>query len=528
MTRDCLRPMKTSQFTTALAAVVCLCAPVLGFAQDVTLTSSRGANPITGKITGYDGTFVEIDSAFGLLTLDYASVVCTGDGCPDAQAFVPEVLLSGAARMGEIMLPGLIEAYGRSRGWQTEIVADDPVHLTVTLRDEDAVDQARFRVRLTTTDEGFADLIVHEADVVLAQREIRKTEADRAAVIGLGDMRDPAQARIIGFDALVPVVHPALDADTIALRDLVDVFRGEVSDWATLESATGPITAHLGARTDGAMQFFVDEFVVFDESVLGDAVARHPTREALLEALRDQPGSLSLVPFGAVGGAKALDLMDACGFIAAPNDVMLKTQDYPLTQPLFLYLPDRLRPALIDDFLNWMRGPEAQLVVRRAGFVDQGAVPIPLDAQGQRFANAIAQAGEDVSLGELQRMVRVLKPRTRLSLSFRFEVGSTRLDAVSRTNLLAVAQGIRDGDYDGQSLMFVGFSDARGAPLPNRDLSSARAEAVKRELTDVLGALPDEVTIESEAFGEALPLGCDDTEWGRQMNRRVELWVAEK
>jgi phosphate transport system substrate-binding protein len=41
------------------------------------------------------------------------------------------------------------------------------------------------------------------------------------------------------------------------------------------------------------------------------------------------------------------------------------------------------------------------------------------------------------------------------------------------------------------------------------------------------GAFPKVVTVETEAFGEALPMGCDDTEWGRQMNRRVELWVSQ-
>ena len=76
--------------------------------------------------------------------------------------------------------------------------------------------------------------------------------------------------------------------------------------------------------------------------------------------------------------------------------------------------------------------------------------------------------------------------------------------------------------------MLVGFSDGRGAPVPNRDLSSARAEAVKRALVAVLGSLPENVMIETEAFGEALPMGCDDTEWGRQSNRRVELWVDQR
>ena len=89
------------------------------------------------------------------------------------------------------------------------------------------------------------------------------------------------------------------------------------------------------------------------------------------------------------------------------------------------------------------------------------------------------------------------------------------------------AQALRDGRFDDRPLMLVGFSDGRGAASANRDLSSARAEAVLRELRALLdGTLPEDVTVETEACGEALPMGCDDTEWGRQLNRRVELWVS--
>jgi phosphate transport system substrate-binding protein len=43
------------------------------------------------------------------------------------------------------------------------------------------------------------------------------------------------------------------------------------------------------------------------------------------------------------------------------------------------------------------------------------------------------------------------------------------------------------------------------------------------------GALPEGVRLRVHAFGEALPMGCDDPRegpWGAEVNRRVELWVS--
>jgi phosphate transport system substrate-binding protein len=48
------------------------------------------------------------------------------------------------------------------------------------------------------------------------------------------------------------------------------------------------------------------------------------------------------------------------------------------------------------------------------------------------------------------------------------------------------------------------------------------ARAVK---TAAVTANLDRVDIGVDAFGEALPMACDDTAWGRQANRRVEVWV---
>jgi len=74
--------------------------------------------------------------------------------------------------------------------------------------------------------------------------------------------------------------------------------------------------------------------------------------------------------------------------------------------------------------------------------------------------------------------------------------------------------------------LLAGFSDGVGPAGTNRSLSAARAESVRQVLLQALGGrLPPGVRVRLAAYGEALPMGCDDTAWGRQVNRRVEVWA---
>ena len=87
-------------------------------------------------------------------------------------------------------------------------------------------------------------------------------------------------------------------------------------------------------------------------------------------------------------------------------------------------------------------------------------------------------------------------------------------------------QALEVGQYDARRLLFVGFSDGEGAARANREIALRRAEAVRRAVTTAAVTVNlERVTLDVDAFGEALPMACDDSAWGRQANRRVEVWV---
>ena len=269
-----------------------------------------------------------------------------------------------------------------------------------------------------------------------------------------------------------------------------------------------------------------DDLLGFAGRTMRADAVRHNQPSDLLSAVLKDPFSFGLVSFSDVGRAQKLTLKGACGFSLDAVRRTIKTEDYPLTAPMFLYLPARRLPKIARDFLAFTRTPSAQVVIRRAGFVDQAPEEIPIDEQGNRLSNAIAGAGPEVPLSELQRMIATLTDMSRLTTSFRFEAGSTRLDAQSRSNVQQLAEALEAGSYDGRTLLFAGFSDGEGSAVANRSIAMRRADAVRNAVRSAAETANfSRVAMEAEAFGEALPMACDDSAWGRQVNRRVEIWV---
>ncbi|MFT6676607.1 MAG: phosphate transport system substrate-binding protein [Sulfitobacter sp.] len=518
--------MSGLKFAAAFAAFFMLSVPPL-WAQDVLLTSRDGKVELSGTLSGFDGEFYRLQTEYGELTVDGSGVLCSGPGCPNLQDFIAEVQLSGSATMGAVLMPALIEAYAQRRGYDVarEVIDATGFDLLLHRRDTGKL-AARFGFRASNADEGFADLLADEADIVMSLREIRKDERINAREAGMGDLTGPNRSRVLALDAVVPVVSPSNPVKEISPLVLAQVFAGEIGNWQELGGADAPIDLHLPEASSGLSQAIIDQVMTPVGLDLSDQITRHALPAGIAGAVAKDSFAIGITSYAERRDTQVLTLGGTCGFFLDAARRTIKTEDYPLTAPMFLYFPARRLPLIAREFLAFTRGPAAQNVIRRAGFVDQRPEEIPVDEQGNRFANAITVAGPETTLEELQRMTATLTPMARLTTSFRFEAGSIRLDAQSRSNVQQLARALEQGEYDARQLMFVGFSDGQGAAKANRDIALRRAEAVLRAVSAAaITANLERVKLGVDAFGEALPMACDDTAWGRQANRRVEVWV---
>lgn len=100
-----------------------------------------------------------------------------------------------------------------------------------------------------------------------------------------------------------------------------------------------------------------------------------------------------------------------------------------------------------------------------------------------------------------------------------FDTGRDTLRSESDPALAQVGLLLRD--QPALNLLVVGHTDSTGSADANVRLSQRRAERVRDALVTRYGVAPARLT--AQGVGAATPVASNDTEQGRQQNRRVEL-----
>ena len=101
-----------------------------------------------------------------------------------------------------------------------------------------------------------------------------------------------------------------------------------------------------------------------------------------------------------------------------------------------------------------------------------------------------------------------------------FDFDSASLRASSRADLADLATSLRN--YPNHDAVVVGHTDATGSDSYNQGLSERRAQAVSGYLTS-LGISP--ARLRTVGMGESQPIASNETDYGRQQNRRVEIAI---
>ena len=137
---------------------------------------------------------------------------------------------------------------------------------------------------------------------------------------------------------------------------------------------------------------------------------------------------------------------------------------------------------------------------------------------GKRMDKKAEELDEELENAKVERVGEGIKVTFDSGLLFEFD--SADIQGKAEENLTEFARTMRD--FEESNILIVGHTDSKGAADYNQNLSEERAQSAANFLVRQ-GLSGGRITTTGK--GESEPVATNDTEAGRQQNRRVEVAI---
>ncbi|WP_187170397.1 OmpA family protein [Salidesulfovibrio onnuriiensis] len=216
--------------------------------------------------------------------------------------------------------------------------------------------------------------------------------------------------------------------------------------------------------------------------------------------------------------------------------ILLKVKDRMPSSPLY-QLTRSIAHDMAVPVQSWLPSPGTpyQFADDRAGIVN--AMTAPVQPAGNTADTAAGQqtgpqgdSGMDGAQGQqtdVTAIERDLKSPEApgVNLDIHFDVDKATIRPSSYPLIDELGRALQSPDLKGRKVIIGGHTDSDANDRYNLDLSKRRAEAVKQYLTSKFQIDPALLT--TVGYGESRPLAKNDNAANKQMNRRVEVRLAE-
>lgn len=531
----------------------------------VTLVTNVGGVEIQGELKEFTGTEYVLQTITGEYRFKVDIVTCTGASCPrnnaevaiatptvretitpetvqsvvaETQAEEPEqttsqgsnsadadIRFSSSYSSGRDLLRSLWRGYANSLALDHELSGASDVgyfrNASGALKETHAVDRGE-------AEQPFSPLINNTAHFVLASRPPNALEAEALARVGVRDLMSDENHTVVSTAGIVIIVHPNNPVNALRLDEVLGIYNGSITNWSQIGGLNAPIQTVAQDSKTAIRQTF-DRVVSggsgfdLDPGVEVSAGGDDDVRDMVLS---DQY-AIGYVILNGAERAKHLSIANTCGFEYAAIPFSIKAQEYPLTQSQYLF------------FNNRDAGPKAKQFFEYAGSLSVNeataapdAAPSGIERQPEAFAAGHRKAlwrGSSVAAGErdaARRLLYDLRDWDRLSTTIRFRIGSTKLGAQELFNIRQLVEYV-SSQSDVTELAVVGFTDDIGSFSANMRLSTNRAKLVEEAISAEAAGKLQGTKIFTKAYGELAPVACNSDVLGRQMNRRVEIWIND-
>lgn len=517
---SCTRPT-----LTFLAALLSGTSAFAQAQEQVVLSSTDGVMSISGTLLGFDDEFYTLESTLGTIQVPIALSTCTGQACPEIHPLDQEIRAVGPAFLMDPLLPAAISEYAREIEASLQTVGSAASDKSLALTNGEFETLARFDLKDAGPAAALQSLLNNEAELAFLSRRVSAQEAQAFEAAGLGDLRSFERERIIAQDGLVVLVSADAGVSALTLADISGIYSGQFRNWADFGGADVPIRVIAPERNSGAAEYFFERVLDPEFGVFADDVEYVGDFEAIAKEVGQGSGVIGLTSSTATSYSNAVGIASSCGIVVPVNDFTIKSEDYPLARRMYLYSTSAELPSRTEKIVAVLEHEKAEAFVAAGGFTTFATRETTLAQEGNRLAHALANPDQARELPNLVEFAGETIDAKRLSFTFRFAFGSSRLDNKALADIERLIAALEASDLAEMDVLVVGFTDSTGDSKINTQLSQQRAEQVLQDVVSAAAGRLDPDRFRALGYGAAAPVACNGTEAERQLNRRVEIWV---
>lgn len=491
---------------------------------EVVISSKDGKTSIRGTISSFEGGMYTLDTSVGTIILDANLVDCTGKECPEIDPLDQLVRIAGPKFLLSDLMPDLFRSYAEQSDSEPAFPIENGTNGPIEFyRGDDRL--VTFERRTQTPSEAFQALLKGDVEVVLSDRRVNEQEIDAFLAEGMGDPSTPSQETIVAQDGIVALVSAQNSVKQLSVVELMEIFAGNVTNWAQLGGSDLPIKVYL--PDDGGTLAETFELMLLEPeflSVTAKAV-RVPSVKEIDHAIANDPGGIGITSMSTFKSSQTVDLVASCGVPIRSHRFAVKAEDYPFSRRIYMYVADRELPSHTRKFVGHAKETSSRQGLNGSALLGLDLEVATISDHGHQLAFSLADPAHSFQMQGLRDFAQTVFNAERLSVTFRFNEGSSQLDnkaAADAERLLAHMSG---NEFEGREVFLIGFTDSIGASDINRILSTRRAQQVLDTIDTLSESGVDRDSIRAMGFGEAYPVACNTSEFGRELNRRVEVWV---
>lgn len=207
------------------------------------------------------------------------------------------------------------------------------------------------------TGTGVAGLIDGNTDICAASRPLRAIEAKEIAQ----KYRSLGLAVRVAKDALSVYLNPDNPIDNLSLKQIKQIFTGEIINWADVGGEDAWITVIIRPPNSGTHVYFRER--ILQGVAYSDRSVTLPTTRAIVDTVANNKHAIGY------GGIAYGAYVKACRINGIPPTRESIIYDlYPISRYLYLYTIRRPRGS-IKRFVDWALSNAGQKIVQETGYI---------------------------------------------------------------------------------------------------------------------------------------------------------------